>query len=214
MSPNWQPELGLTVLTCATVAVTSLAMFVVVRRCSGKVIARVDGASETETRRFQYSLTTLLLVMLLICVTLAIFGWIDPRYRNYAQDRTLQSLWSPGWSRRYLLESIGSATLGAVLIAAACLPVFVTQRKRTVAWALGLSAAAFAICLLMDASLDVYISFPLFGNNSSVPWSLAFQVANLATITICLLMAAAAMHWLGYRLAVEPPRAMEAGRLP
>ena len=210
MSPNWQPGLGLTVLTCATVAVASLGILVLVRRCFGTLIARIDGACEMETRRFQYSLTTLLLVMLLICVTLAIFGWIDPRYRNYTQDPSVQSLWYPGWSRRELAERIGSATLGTILIAAACLPVFLSQRNRTVAWAVGVSAAAFTISLLMDASLNVSVYFPLF-SKSSVPWYFQFQVTNLATIIVSLLTAAAAMRWLGYQLAAATPETRPSG---
>jgi hypothetical protein len=213
MTPNWQPETGLTLLTCAAVAVASFGMLVAVRRCSGRMISRVDGRYKIETNRFQYSLTTLLFVMLLFCVALALFGWIDPRYRNYAQDPSMRSLWHPGGSRRYLLERIGSVTLSAILITAACLPAFLSKRKRPVAWSLGLSVAAFIIFLLMDVSLNIYVSFPLFQNNWTAPWSLYSRFDNFATVTVCLLTAAAGMHWLGYRIAAVPPREMGAGTL-
>ena len=82
MSPNWEFELVPTTAVCAAVAATIFVALIVVRGCLGKVLGLKDGPVRQGDRRFQYSLATLLFVMLLICATLSLFGWIDPKYKN------------------------------------------------------------------------------------------------------------------------------------
>jgi hypothetical protein len=206
MAPNWKPELELTTLACLTVAMASFAALFVVRRCTGKMLIQTDGISDARTNRFQYSLTTLFLVMFLICVTVALIGWIDPRYRNYAADPNVQMRWYLGVRRREMLESIWGESIGPMLIAAACLPVFLSyHRKHGLAWALGLLAVAFTIMVVKDEFVRELILHPLLMrepvNRLALQDYLIRLVPNLATVLVCLLAAATAMHWLGYRLA-------------
>ena len=111
-----------------------------------------------------------------------------------------------------------NAALGPLLIAAACLPVFLSyHRKWSLVWALGLSACALIILELRDEYVRTYILFPLLQGQPPGPWVDQFRfvphIANMATVSVCLLTAAAAMHWLGYRISAETARVARAGTL-
>lgn len=198
MSPNWEFELVLTTAVCAAVAAATFIALIVVRRCFGKMLVLKDERIGQNARRFQYSLATLFLVMLLICATLTLFGWIDPKYKN---DFSLKLAWYfTTWGQ----WSIWKVSLGPLLIAAACLPAFLGHHQRGFAWAVLLSAAAIALTVLVDAYSHGFVLFPLvlnaFGNWITDHY-LIHDTVNLATVALCLLMAAVAMRWLGYRIS-------------
>ena len=196
MSPNWRQEHEWTVLVAALVGAATFAVLIVVRLWSGRTIV-LDPTNDTGSKPFQYSLTTLFLVTLLICLTFAISRWIDPRYRDYSW------FWL-GW-RETLLERIGGEALGSLVVAGACWPLFLSPRKRVFALALCLSIGSFVAACLMDAQIEVMISFPLL---QSLPrfWVIRYEVSGLATILLCLVTAAAVIHWLGYRLSATSVR--------
>ncbi len=210
MSPNWKPELELTALACASVAAASLVVLIGVRRYLGKMIFRTDGTMETGPSRFQYSLATLLVVMLLICVTLALIGWIDARYRNYFADPNVQARWYLGVRRRALAGEVLKETFDSLLVAIACLPVFLSHRKRNFAWTLGSFVTALMVSMLNDELVRTYVLQPLFQGKPVqryyIDYCLAPHVTNLATVTVCLLTAAVAMRWLGYRIQSTEPQ--------
>jgi len=205
MSPNWKPEIELTWLVCAAVAVTTFAVLIIIRRFSGKMIVRADTVNEMGTKRFQYTLTTLLLVMFLLCMTFALMGWIDPRYRHYFDDPNVQLRWYVSWHRREVLGRIGSDALTAILIAGACCPAFLSRRKQAFAWAIGLSVIALAITTLKDEFIRVRILIPLVQGKPVDWWDIDYALipcgVNWATLVLCLLIAATAMHWLGYQIS-------------
>jgi hypothetical protein len=204
ISLNWRPELELTSLTFACVAAAAFVVLLGVRRVSGRMIVRADGAIETGTGRFQYSLATLLVVMLLICVTLTLIGWIDPRYRNYFANPQVQSRWYMGLTRHALELEVLKESLDSLLVAAACLPVFLSHHKRNFAWTLGLLSAALIFSALNDEIVRTYILFPLVQGKPVerfyVDYYLVRHATNLVTVAICLFTAAGAMRWLGYRI--------------
>ena len=200
ISPNWKFELVLTTVVCAAVAAATFVALIMVRRRFGKVLVLADGSIHPSARRFQYSLSTLFFVMLLICATLTLFGWIDPKYRN---DFSLTLVWHfATWGQ----WSIWRVSLGPLLIAAACLPAFLSHRKRSFLWALGLSVVALLASVLMDSLTRTQVLYPLFQGQplwpSAADYYLVHHVTNLATVTLCLLTAATVIHWLGYRIQV------------
>lgn len=201
MSPNWKPQMETTVLSCAAIAGISLGAFVILRCISGKVIARTDGAREGGAARFQYSLTTLLVVMLLVCVLLSMFGWIDPRYRNPANSPAVQALWNLGLMRQGLLQSVADQAISSLLIAAVCMPLFLRQHASRVKWGLGFSVIALIVALVIDVRLEAIVQ--IFRNYHFT----TFYIAHMATVAVCLLTAASALHGLGYWLqsSLRPP---------
>jgi hypothetical protein len=210
MSPNWKFELEATTSVCAATAAATFVILKVVRRCSRMMLVPPDGPSGQGTKRFQYSLTTLFLAMLLICVTFALCRWIDPRYRS---DLVLSHWYYDPWLKG-LAWVAWKGSLGPLLIAAACLPAFLSRRKTGFAWALVLSAAALAVTVLIDARTRGFVLFPLVQGQAVATWVIDYylvhDIANIATTTLCLLTAAAAMHWMDYRLLTEPAREMRA----
>ncbi len=202
MSPNWKFEMEATTSVCAAVAAAIFVTLVVVRRCSGMMLVLTDGPSGQGTNRFQFSLTALLLAMLLICVTFALCRWIDPRYRS---DAVLSHWYYDPWLKGLALVAWNGA-LGPLLVAAACLPAFLSHRKRSFLWALGLSVVALLASVLMDSLTRTQVLYPLFQGQplwpSAADYYLVHHVTNLATVTLCLLTAATVIHWLGYRIQV------------
>lgn len=205
MSPNWKFELEFTTLTCLAIAAATFAVLIVFRCFSGKMLVQTDGMRDNGTKRFQYSLTTLLLVMLLICVTFALFGWIDRRYLNDAALRRAQSLWYFGLLRKEMEWEVLKAVLRSVLIAATCLPVYLSRRKRSFAWTLGLSTVAIIVTVLTDTFARTNILYPFFQGKPVqqhfIDYYFVHHITNLATVTLCLLSAALAARWLGYRIS-------------
>jgi hypothetical protein len=192
MSPNWRKDHEWTMFVAAVVGIAMFTILIVVRRWSGRTFVR-DQTSDTSPRRFQYSLTTLFLVTLFICLTFAISRWIDPRYRDYTW------FWL-GW-RKTLFERIGGEAVGSLVVAGACWSLFLGQRERALAWALCLSIGAFVAACLIDAQINVEISIPLLQSLPSF-W-IRYEISGLATILLCLVIAATVMHWLGYRLSAK-----------
>jgi hypothetical protein len=212
MSPNWEFELVPTTAVCAAVAATTFVALIVVRGCLGKVLGLKGGPARQSDRRFQYSLATLLFVMLLICATLSLFGWIDPKYKN---EFSLRLAWYFATSGQWIIWKVA---FGPLLIAAACLPAFLNHRKRGFAWGALLSAAAVALIVLVDAYSHEFVLFPLvqgsaFGTSVTDRY-LIHDTANLATVAVCLLMTAVAMWRLGYRLEAVAARKKMEGATP
>ena len=201
MSPNWKPELELTALICAAAAIATFLSLATFRRFTGKSLVRVDGTSEVRQERFQYSLTALFIATLLICMTFAIYRWVDARYRNYTADPNVQLLWYLGWRRRQLLESSSREALGAILVCAACFPVFVSQRKRSFTFALVFIVLGIALRAALDPWARSGVFYPLWQGTPLVPWAIDNYLipilADLATIALCLLSAAVTMRCLG-----------------
>jgi hypothetical protein len=210
MSPNWKFELVLTTAVCAAVATTTFVALVVMRVCFGKTLVLKDQSIAQNARRCQYSLATLFLVMLLVCATLTLFGWIDPKYKN---DFSLKLAWYFTTSGQW---NIWKVSLGPLLIAAACLPAFLCHHQRGFVWALLLSVAAVALTVLIDAYSHEFVLFPLVQGNAVGAWItdryLMHDAANLITVALSLLTAAVAMRWLGYR--IEEPRSHSAWLRP
>jgi hypothetical protein len=214
ISPNWKSEFEGTTLACLSLAVATFLVLIMVRFSTGRKLVQTDGTSNAGTQRFQYSITMLLLVMLLICVTVALWGWIDPKYRK---DATLWPYWhSISW-RKDMAWGVCNAALGPLLISAAYLPVFWGHRKWSLVWALGLSACALIVLELRDEYVRTYILFPLLQGKPHEPWVDNFRfvphIANMATVSVCLLTAAAGMHWLGYRISAESASEVRKGTL-
>jgi hypothetical protein len=204
-SPNWKPEIEVTALVVAVATAAMFGVLLVARRWSGKISAAGDPRGDAPTGPFQFSLATLLVVILLLGLTLGLVGWIDPRYRHYFQDPNVQMRWYLGSRRWEVLARTGSEALTALLIGCAFLPAFLSRRKRAIAWAIGLSLGAFAIAIIKDGFIRARILFPLAQRRPVDWWDIDYAVvpcgANWATLVLCLLIAAIAMHWLGYRLA-------------
>jgi hypothetical protein len=202
-SPNWKPEIEVTALVAAIAAAAMFIVLLVARRWSGQISAPGDPRGDAPAGPFQYSLATLLVVMLLLGLTLGLVGWIDPRYRHYFQEPNVQMRWS--WNRQDVLGRIGSEALTAFLMGCACLPVFLSRRKRAIAWAMGLSWGAFAIAVVKDGWIREQILIPLVQGKPVDWWDIDYALipygVNWGTLVLCLLAAAVAMHWLGYRLA-------------
>lgn len=205
MSPNWKPELELTALICAATAIATFLSLATFRRFTGKSLVRADGTSEVRPERFQYSLTALFIATLLICMTFAIFRWVDPRYRDYTTDPNVQLLWYLGWRRRQLFESTSREALGAMLVCAACFLVFLSQRKRSFTFALVFIALGIALRVALDPLARSLVLYPLWQGTPLTPWAIDYYLvpifANLFAIALCLLSAAITMRWLGYRIS-------------
>jgi len=168
------------------------------------MLVHTDGMGDKGTRRFQYSLTTLLGVMLLVGMTITLYGWIDPIYRNDDSYWRVQSFWNyPTW-RKPLSWIVWKVAMSPLLFAAACLPAYLDQPKRGFMWAVGLFPIALLATVLIDARVRHYIVYPLFQGTpvyeSYVSFYLIPHVFNSAAVALCLLTAATAMHWLGYRI--------------
>ncbi|MGI8979801.1 MAG: hypothetical protein ACR2FY_11305 [Pirellulaceae bacterium] len=206
ISPNWKYEVQLTTLAGISVAVTTFAILLMVRLSSGRRLVQTDGTSGEGPKRFQYSLATLLFVMLLICVTFALLGWIDSKYRK---DATLWPYWYSAAWRKALTWDVWKEAIDPLLIAVVCLPAFLSNRPRAFAWILGLFVAALVALLVKNEALRDYISYSLDERNAVyehyINRHLFPGMVNLATVSACLLSAAAAMRWLGYRIQAPDP---------
>ena len=202
-SPNWKPDIEVTALAAAVAAAALFIVLLVARRWSGTISVPGDPRGDAPVGPFQYSLATLLVVMLLLGLTLGLVGWIDPRYRHYFQDPNVQMRWY--WNWQDVLGRIGSEALTTFLIGCACLPVFLSRRKRAIAWAIGLSLGALAIAVVKDGLIRERILIPLVQGKSVDWWDIDYALipceVNWATLVLCLLAAAIGMHWLGYRAA-------------
>lgn len=219
ISLEW-PWLEQTILVCLTVAATTFVVLIYVRRLTGKKLVVIDEQCDQGNRPFQYSLTTLLLAMLLVGVTITLLGWIHPLlWKNAAQS----PLWYHSGARKEMAWETWNGTIGPLLIAAACLPAFLSARKRSLAWALGLSTCVLIVQEIRDDYVRGDILLPLLFGKSTYRWGVHAQfihshvaqhALSVATLTLCLLTAAAAMHHLGYRLAAVATKKEMEGTTP
>jgi|GEM_PF-2354754 len=210
IAPNYKlHELEPTTLVCLILFTVVFTVLFWLRLGSGKMLLPTKATSrESVNERFQYSLTTLLLVMLLVGLTITLYGWIDQLYMTHVSGfrSYVQVTWSNGSLRRELASEVINEAAGPILIAAACLPAFWSRRFRGFAWALTLSAAV----LFAVVAKDVWIRklyYPQIGFHYLIETMKYFFFANLGNlmaVTFCLLIAAAAMHWLGYRFSARP----------
>jgi len=145
--------------------------------------------------------------MLLVGLTITLFGWIDQRYMTRASQFVtyVQVTWSNGFLRRELASDVINEAAVAFLIAAACLPAFWSHRFRGFAWTLGLSTAVLLAVVAKDVWIrERYVVYPQIGYaylREKIEHFFFAHLGNLVAVTLCLLIAAAAMHWLGYRIA-------------
>ena len=104
---------------------------------------------------------------------------------------------------------VATVALDPLVIAAVCLPAFLSNRWRALAWIPALFAIALVVLPLKDCDVRDFIFYPHVPRNV---WYLYYidhhflpSMANLATVTVCLCSAAAAMRCLGYRIQREDP---------
>lgn len=221
ISPNWKFELELTTLVSLFVAATTFAVLIVVRISSGRMLIQTERTSGVGTTRFQYSLTTLLFVMLLVGLSITLFGWIDPKYLNDAALSQAEASWFYTVWRRAMTWKVGTESLGPLLVAAACLPAFLNHRKCSFAWAFGLSACALIVLVVQDEYIRKFVLLPLLLGESTyrrtvhsqlIDSHIAQHLSSVTTLTVCLLTAATAMYWLGYQLSAVKPDSRQCGR--
>jgi len=210
IAPNYKHELEPTTLVCLTLFIVVFTVLFALRLGTGEMLLPPAATGGESTKRFQYSLTTLLLVMLLVGLTITLFGWVDQRYvtRTSQFVTYLQVTWSNGFLRRELASDVFSEAMVTLLIAAACLPAFWSRRFRGFVWAFVLSAAALLAVVAKDVWIrERYVFYPQIGYvylRETIEYFFFAHLGNLVAVTLCLLIAAAAMHWLGYRLSAAP----------